>query len=1009
MSQHSEPPVFFDQSGWRTIIVTAASWAALTIVGVLVATLVATAIDAPVFERLKMSHANRSLSSAPTSGSSSTDEPHIQRLNPRTASAVTASKALRFAHLVTWDPKSFASLKRNAANLDVVVAEWLSTTSASGEITHIDADHTKAVSRWVTQNAPSIQVYVQVNNYNRDKLSLAGAATDAMLASSESRIRFISEVTAYAAERQLPGVVLDFEGIDVSSRDNYLTLVTELKQILRERGIKLVIQVGVLNAAFDYAGLAEVADALILMTYDEHVEIGGAGPLAGQGWFEAQLREVARIVDPGKLIISIGSYAYDWAGYGKGKELSVQEAWSLIGETRSRLQVDARSLNPMFVYRDDIDKVERTVWFLDGVTAYNHVAAALAMQPAGLALWRLGTEDPTVWATFGRGRMADAKALERLVDVPYSADVIYKGEGEVLSAAGEPRNGVRSVTHDASQNLITAQAFRSLPTSIVVTRDGARSDEKLIALTFDDGPDSVYTPRILDILAQKDVKGSFFIVGSMGVLNKDLIRRIYLEGHDIGNHTFTHINSSNISAEHIKIELNATQRLIEATVGVRTRLFRPPYATDIEPQSIDSALPLKVSSEMGYITIGMKIDPKDWLRTDPQAVIAHTLNGARKGDGNVVLLHDSGGLRSTTIKALPVIIDTLKSEGFRFVTIHELLGLPRSELMPASDPGLVTSLNLAGFSFLGAVNNIGYALFYLGIALGMMRLVWVAGASIVHKWRERARAGLMYRPKRFTVIVPAYNEAKVIEKTVRSILASNCSGFRVLVVDDGSSDCTADLVEQRFANDPRVRVLRKTNGGKWSALNAALQTTTDDVIVTLDADTVLDPHALRLIVRHFGDPKVGAVAGHASIGNINNLLTRFQAIEYITNQNLDRRALELVNGITVVPGAIGAWRRKALLQIGGFEADTLAEDADATVRLGIAGWRVLYEPDAIARTEAPETVRALCASATAGCSARCKSPTRACPTSCASGRRVWPSSVCRTSSYSSSPSPSWRR
>jgi spore germination protein YaaH len=298
MSQQSEPPVFFDQSGWRTIIVTAASWAALSIVGVLVATLVATAIEAPVFERLKMSHATRSLSSAPTSGSSGTHEPHVRRFHPRTASAASASNALRLAHLVSWDAKSFASLKRNAAGLDIVVAEWLATTSPSGEITLVDADHTKAVSRWVTQNAPALQIYVQVNNYNRDTLALAGAETDAMLASSEARIRFVSQLTAYAAERQLPGVVLDFEGIDVSSRQNYVTLATELKQVLRERGIKLVIQVGVLNAAFDYAGLAEVADALIVMTYDEHVEVGGAGPLAGQGWFEAQLREVARIVDP---------------------------------------------------------------------------------------------------------------------------------------------------------------------------------------------------------------------------------------------------------------------------------------------------------------------------------------------------------------------------------------------------------------------------------------------------------------------------------------------------------------------------------------------------------------------------------------------------------------------------------------------------------------------------------------------------------------------------------------
>jgi cellulose synthase/poly-beta-1,6-N-acetylglucosamine synthase-like glycosyltransferase len=101
---------------------------------------------------------------------------------------------------------------------------------------------------------------------------------------------------------------------------------------------------------------------------------------------------------------------------------------------------------------------------------------------------------------------------------------------------------------------------------------------------------------------------------------------------------------------------------------------------------------------------------------------------------------------------------------------------------------------------------------------------------------------------------------------------------------------------------------------------------------------------------------VAGVAGHAVVGNRVNLITRLQALEYVTNQNLDRRALEVVNGITVVPGAIGAWRREALLAIGGFTSDTLAEDADATVRLEVAGWKVLYEPRAIARTEAPESI-----------------------------------------------------
>ena len=153
-----------------------------------------------------------------------------------------------------------------------------------------------------------------------------------------------------------------------------------------------------------------------------------------------------------------------------------------------------------------------------------------------------------------------------------------------------------------------------------------------------------------------------------------------------------------------------------------------------------------------------------------------------------------------------------------------------------------------------------------------------------------------------------------------------------------------------------MNVLSKQNGGKWAALNYGLAHTDAEVVIILDADTQFEPDALRWLVRHFVDPEVAAVAGAAIVGNQINLITRFQALEYVINQNLDRRALEVVNGITVVPGAIGAWRRSTLLAVGGFLPDTLAEDAEATVRLARRDWKVLYEPRAGARTEAPETI-----------------------------------------------------
>jgi cellulose synthase/poly-beta-1,6-N-acetylglucosamine synthase-like glycosyltransferase len=166
------------------------------------------------------------------------------------------------------------------------------------------------------------------------------------------------------------------------------------------------------------------------------------------------------------------------------------------------------------------------------------------------------------------------------------------------------------------------------------------------------------------------------------------------------------------------------------------------------------------------------------------------------------------------------------------------------------------------------------------------------------------------------------------------------------------------VVRTTYAADPRVRVFNKENGGKSAALNFGIAQIEAEVIVAIDADTLLEPEAIERLVRHFHDPTLGAVAGNALVGNQCNLMTRMQALEYVTSQNLERRALEILNAIPVVPGAIGAWRRTALLEAGGYCHDTLAEDADLTIKLERLRWKVIYEPRARALTEAPETLPA---------------------------------------------------
>jgi cellulose synthase/poly-beta-1,6-N-acetylglucosamine synthase-like glycosyltransferase len=154
-----------------------------------------------------------------------------------------------------------------------------------------------------------------------------------------------------------------------------------------------------------------------------------------------------------------------------------------------------------------------------------------------------------------------------------------------------------------------------------------------------------------------------------------------------------------------------------------------------------------------------------------------------------------------------------------------------------------------------------------------------------------------------------------------------------------------------------VRIFTKPNAGKWSALNFGLKQMSSDIAVMIDADTLLQPDAIRLLARHFADPEVGAVAGNAKVGNRINLVTKLQALEYVTSQNLERAGLARLDAITVVPGAIGAWRREAVLRVGGYSAATLAEDCDLTFCLHRAGYKIVHEMQAVGWTEAPDTWR----------------------------------------------------
>ena len=183
--------------------------------------------------------------------------------------------------------------------------------------------------------------------------------------------------------------------------------------------------------------------------------------------------------------------------------------------------------------------------------------------------------------------------------------------------------------------------------------------------------------------------------------------------------------------------------------------------------------------------------------------------------------------------------------------------------------------------------------------------------------------------------------------------------MEILVVDDGSKDDTLRVLREGYGDHPSVKILSQPNAGKSAALNNAIGHAAYDILVAVDADTLFRTGTIGKLVRHFSDPRIGAVSGNARVGNRKKWITRFQSIEYIYGFNLDRRALDYLNAITVVPGAVGAWRKDLVIQKGGFGHDTLAEDADLTLSIRRDGYVIRYDEQAIAYTEAPEDGKSL--------------------------------------------------
>lgn len=869
---------------------------------------------------------------------------------------------IRSAFYVAWDPQSLMSLKRNIKHINLVFPEWFFLDPKTGDLkTNVDPEGYKVLKKSGVSVMPILS-----NNFDREFRS---EGLSKVLKDPKLRTQLIQKVTQQCLKLHFKGVNIDFEDMNLDSDAPLIDFMKELSLTFKQNNLLVAMDVMTDNDDYNITNLNPYVDNFVLMAYDEYSADSDAGPISSQKWIESQTAKILKKTSPNKVILGLGAYGYDWSG-NKDESTSVtyMQAITKAHASKSVIDFNDDTFNLNYSYTDS-KNVLHQVFFNDAASIFNTMRFSSEYPLAGTAIWRLGSEDSRIWNFYDKDLTSAGVAqfnTKTLENVKGQTMVDYIGDGEVLDVLNTPHDGKIAIEMDPKEKIITDENYITYPSSYEVKKYG-QADQKELVLTFDDGPDETYTPQILDVLTKYHVPAAFFLVGLNAEKNLPLVKRIYREGHEIGNHTFTHENVAKVSPQRALLEMKLTRLLIECITGHSTILFRAPYNADSEPTTSEEIIPVALAREQNYLDIGESIDPEDWqpgIKSDE--IVRRVLAGVKEERGNIILLHDAGGdTRAETVKALEILIPKLQKEGYHFTNLASILHKSKNDLMPAvpkTKAYYIMQLNLVLATAIYGISHFLIALFTIFILLGLIRLGVMIYWAIEEKRKEKKLQDfpILDRYPKVSIIVPAYNEEVNIISSLHNLAKQSYPNFNIIVIDDGSTDDTYSKALAEFDTHPLFKIFTKKNGGKATALNFGISKTDADYVVCIDADTKLQVDAVKYIMTRFlnanPEERLAAVAGNVQVGNKVNWLTRWQSIEYMTSQNFDRLAYAYINAITVIPGAIGGFKKAIIEEVGGYSSDTLAEDCDLTVKMLKKGYTIANENRAVAITEAPESV-----------------------------------------------------
>ncbi|MGC1497462.1 MAG: glycosyltransferase [Sulfitobacter sp.] len=857
-----------------------------------------------------------------------------------------------YAMLPSALPWAAQSLQQSCDVIDVIMPAWFDVQLGADqvEVVGLEDDARKEMREYVAARKGRVDV-MPVVAFSQAVARLFGDP----IGRSEITTALNGFIEQAGETDELSGLCIDASSLITEGSSAFASFIQPLSDGMRAHGLQscVVLPGSAPDGMFVVAN--RFSDVVVAKVFEEPWVGSAPQPIAADDWFDRRVESVQTIVDPAKLVIAMGTFSVDWtSGSPKPKTIPFAEAMAIMvaAKTKPKYEPIAGNAQSVFV---DAKGMQHRMWMLDAASAHNQLMVLKKRGVQSAAIWSLGSEDPGLWAVLDQADKAQALNAESLNNLVFANYVDHLGDGPFVAPISMPVVGQRVVQIDPQTNRILTLDYTQLPQPSVVRLYGGGQTNKVV-LTFDDGPHKKHTPATLEVLKSTDTPGTFFVLGSSAIKAPELVERILEEGHEIGSHTYSHHHMGDLSAGRAIVEVNSVQLLVNGITGKNMRLYREPYMRSggpITSKEVASLMPLE---KAGYIIAGMDIVPGDWLDRSADELAKEMITQVEENAGGVILLHDGGGDQSEMVKSLPVVIKTLREKGYVFTSMADFLETTPETLLPNAE-GMQSTFNNVSFKAVGNGWSLLELIFWTVLVIGLVRAIVLLLLTALRK--RHVGPDTQDLPS-VTVVIPAFNEANVIGRCIDYVLATDYADFDVIVVDDGSNDDTY-AAAMAFADHPLVNVITQHNQGKAAAMNAALFETDSDVLICIDADSQLHPQAVGLMAAHFSDPKIGAVAGRVVVGNRTNILTRLQALEYITAQSIERRAKEVLNAITVVPGAIGAWRTNALMEAGIFSTETLTEDADMTMAIIRSDYRVIYEDRAVAVTETPATVGGLMA------------------------------------------------